>query len=845
MSAAEAPAPTGMSSMLEAVKEKPVKDLVSKCMLTVAGLSNADPSKYEGYYNNLIQYDFLGLVERVIKLYVDRDADALIMSSLETLAGVQSLHKDCRQAVFDKCGNMILHILQSKKNKPSICMHIFGTLRKLFEDSEIKVKCAGGRAIPSIVAVMEANSKNRECVGAAIDVLALLTNDAIRDNLTAQQSAIDYLAEQDAAAKANRGASKGAKKAAAAPAAAEGGEGLEEEEIDAVEASKRAAFEKEAVAAAAAAEEAEAAGLKAKLETAMADALIDPSFMDDLKRSTAQTALINRGGVTAAVAVMEKCIGEVDESAAAAAGGSRKASSVANSPMGKGADPESQLGDQKLFLQGMRLIATVFWDSQAASGQAALMERIFKLIPAAFQLFGFQPQLRAPTLYLLYMLVGRTKKGTSIFLKHGGLSIMLQYMSTCETSQLAFIASCISMMLEKDENTSAALLSLKGIDTICALMGRHKKNLAFMRVGCDILSRLTMMDDEISKDVCAKSMHILSGALEEHPEEKEFLNQVRQRACLSQPSQPPAAANHSPAPPHSTFNNSHSPTHPPLSSFLRLQVLKLEQQFALEEENIIVIVQFGGISGIVSMLQSNMDEAPVVSTCIELLGDIFLNSQEYAEVAWEEGCMDELEAVEKRFSDDREIVKAVKSAKLHLSVGSRKKQAEESGAKAKSAAAAKLKQKKAAAAGGGGAGKAARMLKMQSVREDTGMNRAGKESAAPAIGLGSEEGLRMRSQREQSKRAGGAPAPKSNSARGVLGMVESGSNPLAMLKAASQKTMANGDVEGTNPLAGMQKSSTAPAAGGGPNSLAGLMTAPKKEEPKKKKGMFGFGKGKK
>ena len=65
-------------------------------------------------------------------------------------------------------------------------------------------------------------------------------------------------------------------------------------------------------------------------------------------------------------------------------------------------------------------------------------------------------------------------------------------------------------------------------------------------------------------------------------------------------------------------------------------VLQLQSQLAFEKKNILTIVQYGGIDGIMKVIRDNMDKKQLVIMCLTLLDNIFLGSQEYAAVAWEQ-----------------------------------------------------------------------------------------------------------------------------------------------------------------------------------------------------------------
>jgi hypothetical protein len=223
----------------------------------------------------------------------------------------------------------------------------------------------------------------------------------------------------------------------------------------------------------------------------------------------------------------------------------------------------------------------------------------------------------------------------------------------------------------------------------------------------------------------------------------------------------------------------------PSEAVLLSEILKLQEQLAFEEDNILCIVQYGGIEGILSSMKQNSTNEELVTRSLKLLENIFLGSKMYAAVAWELGCEAVVKEVWRTHEDNDEVIAAARGALLHLDISSRDKQTERNEAEKKKAEAEKRKQRKMRAAVG--SAKQARMLKMMSLRDDV-------EDAEPVSARGNAEereaalrqggsSRRMKAQLRadpselrsgDQKRSGRTAAPGRN-----LDAVEGGANPLA------------------------------------------------------------------
>jgi len=261
-------------------------------------------------------------------------------------------------------------------------------------------------------------------------------------------------------------------------------------------------------------------------------------------------------------------------------------------------------------------------------------------------------------------------------------------------------------------------------------------------------------------------------------------------------------------------------------------VLQLQSQLAFEKQNILTIVQYGGIDGILDCIRANMQEKQLVIMCVQLLDNIFLGSQEYAAVALDQGCPDEFDKLQQAYADDEDVLPVIRSARLNLNVSSMHKKQENdmanNGLKAKAA-----KKKKAEI----GKGQQARKLKMMSIRGDADDRDSNSLSAKPGGGL---SGLR------EASAMGGGSKPRLNQMTSDRVLTD-GANPLmraiptkSATKAAEPDSPAPAPAPAPEPeLKAKAKKTT--------SKLAGLVTETPEPVRKasSKKGMFGWGKKKK
>ena len=220
----------------------------------------------------------------------------------------------------------------------------------------------------------------------------------------------------------------------------------------------------------------------------------------------------------------------------------------------------------------------------------------------------------------------------------------------------------------------------------------------------------------------------------------------------------------------------------PQEAVLISDILKLQEQLAFEEDNILCIVQYGGIEGILSSMKQNSTNEELVMRSLRLLENIFLGSKMYAAVAWELGCETVVKQVSAVHKDNEEVVSAARGTLLHLDISSRDKQSERNEAERKKAEAEKRKQRKMRAAVG--SAKQARMLKMMSLRDEaedeverpdsgareSALRQGGSSRRMKAQLRADESQLRMGDQKRSGRTAGSTRD---------LNSVEGGENPLA------------------------------------------------------------------
>merc|ERR1712166_947208 len=173
---------------------------------------------------------------------------------------------------------------------------------------------------------------------------------------------------------------------------------------------------------------------------------------------------------------------------------------------------------------------------------------------------------------------------------------------------------------------------------------------------------------------------------------------------------------------------------------LTIEVVQLLNILANQHENIVVIVQYDGIAGILNALrdtapyhihkESTTMDRSLVFNSVQLLENIFISSEEYGGVAWVLGAEKVLDKIQrhKGYKKDAEMQDAVRSALLQLAMSSRKKKlsvAERAEGAAKVAASEKKKaaqqrmadrKKKVAEVG---KAQQAKMMKMMSLRAST------------------------------------------------------------------------------------------------------------------------------
>ena len=131
--------------------------------------------------------------------------------------------------------------------------------------------------------------------------------------------------------------------------------------------------------------------------------------------------------------------------------------------------------DDRTFLgEIMRFLASIFWDDSITN--AALLAELTDVMLMAFQHFSFDPTLRRPTLCMLLCLVMHTKLGTDAFVKRGGLSSLLQYTETCETSHLEFITPLLFEMLTSERSMVEPFIKMNGIDALIDVMSKYVRD---------------------------------------------------------------------------------------------------------------------------------------------------------------------------------------------------------------------------------------------------------------------------------------------------------------------------------------------------------------------------------
>lgn len=403
--------------------------------------------------------------------------------------------------------------------------------------------------------------------------------------------------------------------------------------------------------------------------------------------------------------------------------------------------------DDRTFLgEIMRFLASIFWDDSITN--AAMLADLIDVMLMAFQHFSFDPTLRRPTLCMLLCLVMHTKQGTGAFVKRGGLSSLLQYMETCETKHLEFITPLLFEMLTGERAMVEPFLKMNGIDALIDVMSKNRTELGTISNILEIFLFLAA-DDEQSKFIGEHAMHVLAAIMEHNSSEKNLL----------------------------------------------VNILMLQEQLAFQEENILCIVQYGGIEGILNGMRENSEDEELTVRSLKLLENIFLGSKLYAAVAWELGCSEVIDDVASNFEDNETVEDCVRTTKLHLDISSRGKQDDiKREAERKEREEAKKAKKQRAKVGGA---KQARMMKMMSLRSETGEDssrasimsdrgslrptergsmRPSQEEAL--TGTGSSSSSRRLKAGEVQLRSGSAKMGRTAGSQRNLNMVEGGANPM-------------------------------------------------------------------
>ena len=219
---------------------------------------------------------------------------------------------------------------------------------------------------------------------------------------------------------------------------------------------------------------------------------------------------------------------------------------------------------------------------------------------------------------------------------------------------------------------------------------------------------------------------------------------------------------------------------------LLVNILMLQEQLAFQEENILCIVQYGGIEGILNGMRENSEDEELTVRSLKLLENIFLGSKLYAAVAWELGCSEVIDDVASNFEDNETVEGCVRTTKLHLDISSRGKQDEtKREAERKEREQAKKAKKQRAQVG---SAKQARMMKMMSLRSETGedSSRASMMSDRGSIrssqedaltGTGSSSSRRLKAEEVQ-LRSGSAKMGRTTASQRNLNIVEGGANPM-------------------------------------------------------------------
>jgi hypothetical protein len=375
--------------------------------------------------------------------------------------------------------------------------------------------------------------------------------------------------------------------------------------------------------------------LKENVELQMAavahgmQAQVDMEFLAGVKGSTYQRGLLNKGGAVAVIDVMQ-----------------------------------ANKQDIELQEKGITFLASIVWDSTTNAG---LAKQVVEAICHCFNLFSFSEKLQTPTLYVLFMLLTKTKKGVEQYVNASGVATLLQYMNNCDVGYLPFFGVCIARIAHNDKHGLPAFLKLNGIDlSLNTMATKGKGNVRFLE---EMLSVLTFVsvEDAMNLYLGQNCMHVLANIMKQHAKEEGLMT-----ACLG-----------------------------------------LQGSLAFQNENILKIVQYGGIEGILDTVKDHIASENICLKAVQLLENIFLGSQEYAAVAWEQGCETQFEAVGKQHSNSAEISAALRSAKLHLDVSTRHKKEDLKAAERKKRA-KEDKKKKAQV----GQGAQARKLKMMSIRQE-------------------------------------------------------------------------------------------------------------------------------
>jgi len=395
---------------------------------------------------------------------------------------------------------------------------------------------------------------------------------------------------------------------------------------------------------------------------------------------------------------------------------------------------------QDVLLDGMLFLASIVWDDSIATDD--LKQKLFVIVAKCFRLFSFIPGLSTPALSLLLVLLSNTTNGVEQYVKTGGVSQILQTMEMCdnegEAYVLAFFGACMERVVANEEIGRPKFLQLYGTATALKML-----TFVVQEIEGKVVSQASCGAEYDFVFSCLDALAIVAAEEESaleigHDGINVLAELVRMLVIEDQ--------------------------NPACDSATRIalmtSVVQLQALLAAQHQNIVLLVQYNGLEGLLKMLGKTAEtitHRPLVFTSVQLMDTIFMDEggEEYGGIAWELGAEKILPKISthKSYKKDAEMQEAVRSTRLQLDKTSGRKKlsvAERNEAESKVKTAAKKRaaqqrmaerKKKVAEVG---RAQQAKMMKMISMRSSMkpGERESGDSTELVGEGGKSKTGLK-------------------------------------------------------------------------------------------------------